>query len=407
MTTNDQTIAFLAQVVSFGDGAVFGTAIAFAAVKAWQSYFFNSSALNKVLQAPNVRVSDLRQLLVKEGEAASGGGDDGGGGGGGGDGGGGGWDGKLVVVRGIVEAKRSVDGWKSSSPNVLISKEAGERAVILQNIQTCVYNEWRGLLGWTSDLRTVFLRSWKDQKSTSVRMVPFVLLDTVTGRSSTSDNLFVNMDDSKHPLPLSTVYHKLTPVQTSSYTFLQAVFGHAYPVALLDEEKVLSVGKQISAVGICSFKDGVPQIKSSHDLPCFLTEKTKDQLVVDLAFNTKCLVWGGLILGSLSVGILGYATIRNWKRWKEWRQRRENERASQAEAASAMDTEAQADEIAGEVPDGELCAVCLIRRRSAAFVPCGHMVCCYSCSLTVRRESSPKCPVCRQPVTSSVRIYAS
>ncbi|KAI3849508.1 hypothetical protein MKW92_006791 [Papaver armeniacum] len=394
MTTNDQTIAFLAQVVSFGDGAVVGTAIAFAAVKAWQSYFFNSSALSKIRQAPNVRVSDLRQLLVKEGEEAGGGDDSGGGGGGG-------WDGKLVVVRGIVEAKRSVDGWKSSSPSVLVSKEAGERAVILQNIQTCVYNEWKGLLGWTSDIRSVFLRSWKDQKSTSVRMIRFcALLLQITGRSSNSENLFVNMDDSKHPLPLSTVYHKLTPVQTNSYTFLQAVFGHAYPVALLDEEKVLAVGKQISAVGICSSKDGVPQIKSSQDLPVsckkFLkvTEKTKDQLVVNMAFNTKCLFWGGLILG-------------NWRRWKEWRQRRENERASQAEAASAMDTEPQADEIAGEVPDGELCAVCLIRRRSAAFVPCGHMVCCYSCSLTVRRESSPKCPVCRQPVTSSVRIYAS
>ncbi|KAI3958478.1 hypothetical protein MKW98_011166 [Papaver atlanticum] len=47
-------------------------------------------------------------------------------------------------------------------------------------------------------------------------------------------------------------YIKLTPVQTSSYTFLQAVFGHAYPVALLDEEKVLSIGKQISAVSICN-----------------------------------------------------------------------------------------------------------------------------------------------------------
>ncbi|KAI3868384.1 hypothetical protein MKW92_027145, partial [Papaver armeniacum] len=56
--------------------------------------------------------------------------------------------------------------------------------------------------------------------------IPFVLLDT--GRSPKSENLFVNMDDSKHPLPLSTVYHKLTPVQTSSYTFLQAAFGHAY-----------------------------------------------------------------------------------------------------------------------------------------------------------------------------------
>ncbi|KAI3949547.1 hypothetical protein MKX01_014062 [Papaver californicum] len=392
MSSNDQAIQFLAQIALLGDGAVIGAAIACIAAKTWQHYNFNSSALNKIRQAPYVKVSDLRQLLEKEEEAAA-------------DSSSGGGDGKLVVVRGIVQAKGSVDGWQSLKPNVLVSNEAGERAVILQNIQTCVYNEWRGLLGWTSDIRTIFLRSWKDQKSTSVRMVPFVLLDT--GRPSTSNFLFVNMDDSKHPLPLSTVYHKLQPVQPSSYTFLQAVFGHAYPVALLDEEKVLAIGKQISAIGVCSFKDGVPQIKSSPSLPYFLTEMTKDQLVVDMAFNTKCLFWGGLILGSLSIGILGYATMRNWGRWKEWRQRRQNQRSSEAEAASAVDTEPQDDEGAGEVPDGELCVICLIRRRRAAFVPCGHMVCCYPCSLTVRRESSPKCPVCRQPTTSSVRIYAS
>ncbi|KAI3944063.1 hypothetical protein MKX01_029954 [Papaver californicum] len=397
MSSNDQTIAFLAQTALLGDGAVIGAAIACIAVKTWQHYNFNSSALNKIRQAPYVKVSDLRQLHEKEEAAADSNSCDG--------------DGKLVMVRGIVEAKRIaeakgiVDGWISLRPNVLVSNEAGERAVVLQNIQTCVYNEWKGLLGWTSDIRMIFLRSWKDQKSTSVRMVPFVLLDA--GRPSTSEYLFVNMDDSKHPLPLSTVYLKLQPVQPSSYTFLQAVFGHAYPVALLDEEKVLSIGKQISAVGVCSFKDGVPQIKSSPALPYFLTEMTKDQLVVDLAFNTKCLFWGGIILGSLSIGILGYATVRNWGRWKEWRQRRQNARSTEAETASAIDTEPQDDEVAGEVPDGELCVVCLIRRRRAAFVPCGHMVCCYPCSLTVRRESSPKCPVCRQPTTSSVRIYAS
>lgn len=40
------------------------------------------------------------------------------------------------------------------------------------------------------------------------------------------------------------------------------------------------------------------------------TEMTKDQMVVDLAFSTKILLLSGIVLGSLSVGILGYAVVR-------------------------------------------------------------------------------------------------
>lgn len=33
-------------------------------------------------------------------------------------------------------------------------------------------------------------------------------------------------------------------------------------------------------------------------------------MVVDLAFNTKVLLVSGIVLGSLSIGILGYAIVR-------------------------------------------------------------------------------------------------
>lgn len=39
---------------------------------------------------------------------------------------------------------------------------------------------------------------------------------------------------------------------------------------MLAEEKILPLGKDISAVGICSFKNGIPEIKSCKDLPYFL-----------------------------------------------------------------------------------------------------------------------------------------
>ena len=41
-------------------------------------------------------------------------------------------------------------------------------------------------------------------------------------------------------------------------------------VGLLDEEKILPLGKDITAVGVCSLKDGIPEIKSCKDLPYFL-----------------------------------------------------------------------------------------------------------------------------------------
>jgi len=44
----------------------------------------------------------------------------------------------------------------------------------------CIYNEWKGLFGWTSDLRAVFLRSWRQQESTSLRKVMHNLVTCVS-----------------------------------------------------------------------------------------------------------------------------------------------------------------------------------------------------------------------------------
>ena len=59
--------------------------------------------------------------------------------------------------------------------------------------------------------------------------MPFVLIDG--RRSPHAYNVVVNLDGSEHPLPLITVYHKLQPINASPYTFLQALFGHDYPVS--------------------------------------------------------------------------------------------------------------------------------------------------------------------------------
>lgn len=390
MSINEQTVAaILSQVALAADGAFLGVALAYVAVRSLIRFTDASSALKKIKDSPSVRISDLRSVLSpSEGSDSSTGSE----------------EGKLVIVRGLVEAKSAVDGnWKSLRQNVLVSHESGDRGVIIRRTQTCIYNEWRGFFGWTSDVRTLFKRSWKEQESTSLRMVPFILVEG--GKWPQNDYLVVNMDGSRHPLPLVTVFHQLQPITASPYTFLQALFGHEYPVGLLDEEKILPLGKDITAVGVCSLRDGIPAIKSCNDLPYFLSDMNKDQMVVDVAFRTKVLLWSGIVLGTLSIGILGYAAVRNWNRWKSWRQQRQAQQQNNL-AREDPDPEIAADDT-GEIPDGELCVICLTRRRRSAFVPCGHMVCCQRCALSVERDLAPKCPVCRQSIRSSVRIYDS
>uniref|UniRef100_A0A7C9CTV0 RING-type E3 ubiquitin transferase n=1 Tax=Opuntia streptacantha TaxID=393608 RepID=A0A7C9CTV0_OPUST len=388
MSAGDQAaVAILTQVALAADGAVLGLALAYVAVRSFIKFAATSSALRRISDAPSVKVSDLRSLISDEADANGE---------------------RLVVVRGTVESKSAVDGsWKSLWNDVLVSHDSGERAVVILRSQKCIYNEWRGFFGWYPDVRTVLARAWREQGSTSIRTVPFLLVEGQ--QQPQTDYVVVDLDGSKHPLPLTTVFHKMQPIQATPYSFLQAVFGHEYPVGLLDEEKILALGKNVTAVGICSSKDGVPEIKSCRDLPYFLSEMTKDQMVLELSSKAKILLWGGIIVGSVSIGVLGYAILRNWNKWKEWRERRRAQQEIAATAAARDDAESEAveDEDVGDVPDGQLCVICLMRRRRAAFVPCGHLVCCQRCALSVERDLAPKCPVCRQAIRTSVRIYDS
>ncbi|XP_022964217.1 E3 ubiquitin-protein ligase SPL2-like isoform X1 [Cucurbita moschata] len=456
MSSSEQALVSLFSrfALSF-DGAALGAALAYAAFRTVLKLTASCSALDELRKAPNVRVSDLRHM-ISDGDSRQSESDQ-----------------KLVVVRGTVEARSFVEGnWKSLQPNVLISQESGDRAVIIQRTQMCIFNEWKGFLGWTSDLRAIFGRTFRKQESTSFRTVkfsfsllllwsfscdsywifffpllvarasrfvsaissergpnrvglkvPFVLVE---GHSPYSDFAVVNMDGSRHRLPLTTVYRQLQPVCATPYTFLQALFGHEYPVGVLDEEKILPLGRNISVVGVCSFKNGVPEIKSCKDFPHFLCEMTKDQMVLDLVFKTKFLFWSSIVLGSLSVGVLGCSVMRNWNRWKQWRQQRRLQDSGNDSTMSQLDSSNNIpiygdfgtasddevasipdDELSSNVPDGQLCVICLMRRRRSAFIPCGHLVCCERCAISVERDSAPKCPVCRQQIRSSVRIYDS
>ncbi|KAL3351879.1 hypothetical protein AABB24_020122 [Solanum stoloniferum] len=394
MSIHDQAAAaVLSQIAMAADGAFIGLALAYVAVRSILKFKANSSALHKINDAPSLGVSDLRSLLSSsdsnDNSESSNQSD----------------DVKLVIIRGTVEAKSAVEGnWKSLRANILSAHNSAEKGVILQHTQTCIYNEWRGFFSWAGDLYSIFPRVRKDQQSSSLRTVPFVLVET--GKWPQPEYVNVNMDGSRHPLPLVTVYHHLRPLHATPLTFLQALFGHYYPVGVLDEEKILPLGKDITAVGVCSSKDGILEIKSCEDLPYFLSDMTKDQMLVDLAFKTKVLMWSGVVFGSVAVGVLGYAVVRNWNRWKQWRHQRQAQQQRDS-ASNDDDLQVSPDDETGDVPDGQLCVICLMRRKRSAFVPCGHLVCCQRCALSVERDLAPKCPLCRQTIHSSVRIYDS
>ncbi|KAJ8756214.1 hypothetical protein K2173_024761 [Erythroxylum novogranatense] len=378
MSSRQQALATLIGPVLLSfDGATLGVVLACVAVRSFIKYISTTKTLRVILRAPESSVSDLRSILDHEQNEQSP---------------------RVVIVRGHVETKSAVDGkFMNLKPRTLVSRESGDKAVIIQRNQTCLYNEWRGLFGWYN-IWTIFDGSGREKVSTSIRTVPFILVDG--DQWPQSEYVIVDMEGSRHTLPLVTVYHKLQPIHASSYTFLHAILGHGYPVGVLDEEKILPLGKEITVVGICNSKNGIPEIKSCKDLPYFLSDKTKDQMVVDLGFKTKVLLWGGIVLGSVSIGILGYAIKRNWTRWKEWRQQRQSQQVSDGDSSQI-----ESDEEVGDVPDGQLCVICLMRRRRSAFIPCGHLVCCQICVIAVERERSPKCPLCRQAVRSSMRIF--
>ncbi|XP_073296663.1 E3 ubiquitin-protein ligase SPL2-like isoform X1 [Primulina huaijiensis] len=399
MSAHDRAVAtILAQLSLTADCAFLGVGLVYVAFRSIRKFLLTSSAIHKIRQLPYSQISDLRSLCSddkfsvnysqnSENHSNS---KDGG---------------NIVIVRGIVEAQSAVKGqWtnlRGYANDVIVSRESGEKGVVLEQTQTYIYNERSGILGWNSDLRILLPRSWKEEGSSSIRMVPFVLVES----GKISDYVHVNMEGSRHPLPLITVYRHVHPINAFPSTLLQALFGHKYPVGLLDEEKILPLGKDVTVVGTCSFRDGIPEIKSCKDLPYFLSEMTKDQMISDLCFKTKVLMWSGFVFGSLGICVLAYSVARNWMKWKAWRQQREvRQQHNDIEVSSPV---AVAEEESADVPDGELCVICLTRRRHSAFIPCGHLVCCQRCALSVEREVSPKCPVCRQSIQSSVRIYDS
>ena len=51
--------------------------------------------------------------------------------------------------------------------------------------------------------------------------------------------------------------------------------------------------------------------------------------------------------------------------------------------------------------DDEHCIICFDKKITTAFIPCGHLCCCYECA----KKCKKKCPMCRKSNKSIQKIY--
>lgn len=58
--------------------------------------------------------------------------------------------------------------------------------------------------------------------------------------------------------------------------------------------------------------------------------------------------------------------------------------------------------VANDYDDGGLCKICLQVKYDTVFIPCGHIVACTKCAMSV-----DACPLCRKPYTKIIRVYFS
>jgi len=60
-------------------------------------------------------------------------------------------------------------------------------------------------------------------------------------------------------------------------------------------------------------------------------------------------------------------------------------------------------------PDAEetMCVVCFDAHKDHIIVPCGHMCVCASCAEKLTKTRTPTCPVCREPIIQTMKVFCS
>ncbi|KAJ0255005.1 hypothetical protein HA466_0098280 [Hirschfeldia incana] len=188
-------------------------------------------------------------------------------------------------------------------------------------------------------------------------------------------------------------------------------------------ERVLPIGTQLTVVGQ-TMKDDVwdVRIQKPDQGPFYVSPIPLDQLISKMGMWSRRFKKASMVLALVGViliskPVLKYILVRTRDLLVrtgdllERRRRRLLEKRvldAAAKRKKLVDAAAAAAKTGlenGTSRDGDeqdRCVVCLERKCDAAFVPCGHMCCCLTCSLKV--EGKP-CPICRQPGNWILKIY--
>jgi hypothetical protein len=60
-------------------------------------------------------------------------------------------------------------------------------------------------------------------------------------------------------------------------------------------------------------------------------------------------------------------------------------------------------------PDSEetMCVVCFDAPKDHIIVPCGHQCVCARCAEQLTKTRTPTCPVCREPIIQTMKVFCS
>jgi hypothetical protein len=53
------------------------------------------------------------------------------------------------------------------------------------------------------------------------------------------------------------------------------------------------------------------------------------------------------------------------------------------------------------------CVVCFDAPKEYAIVPCGHQCVCGACAEQLTKTRTPLCPVCREPIIQTMKVFCS
>ncbi|KAF5196629.1 E3 ubiquitin-protein ligase sp1 [Thalictrum thalictroides] len=185
-------------------------------------------------------------------------------------------------------------------------------------------------------------------------------------------------------------------------------------------EMVLPMGELLTAIGeAVKDKNGAILIQRPHTGKFYVTQKSIDHLIADLGLYQsifKCFSVGFAVIG---VSLIAEHLIKKVKGrrhrsdlWRRSATERRNlldmHRSDVSAAARRLEQDngslngrtSYGSEIASDGLARDLCVICEDQEYNIAFVPCGHLCCCRSCS-----SKLTNCPLCRRRIEQAIRTF--